>query len=278
MLKLLVTVGIAYALVVALVYALQERLLYLPDLPGRSHEGTPADLGLAYEDVTLEASDGVPLHGWLVRGASSRVVLFFHGNAGNVSHRLASIRQLVDLGPSVFVLDYRGYGRSGGRPSEAGLGRDADAAWRYLVETRGVPRDEVVILGRSLGASVAARLASEVRPLGLVLESGFTSVPDVAAEIYGWLPVRWLSRLRHATREDLRQVECPVLIVHSRDDEIIPFHHGEALFEAAPEPRAFVALRGGHNDAFLLDERTYLDGLRFFLGGLGADAPGRDAQ
>ncbi len=268
MLKFLFTLVALYVLLVAFVYLMQGRMLYLSDMPGRSLDGTPNDVGLEYEDVLLETTDGVAIHGWLVHGETSRVLLFFHGNAGNISHRLASIRQLVDLGPSIFIIDYRGYGQSGGRTTEAGLHRDADAAWRYLVETRGVPRQEIVIFGRSLGASVAARLAARVRPLGLILESGFTSVPDVAQELYPWLPVRWLSRLRHATGDDVREIDCPVLVIHSRDDEIIPFHHGESIFEAAPEPRTLLALRGTHNDAFLRDGRVYREGVAEFLSGL----------
>ena len=269
MLKSLLVIATAYGLVVALIYLMQGRMLYLPEMPGRALEATPADVGLEYDDVTLTTSDGVAIHGWFVRGPSARVVLFFHGNAGNVSHRLASIQQFVDLGLSVFIIDYRGYGESGGRPTEVGLYRDGDAAWRYLVEARRLPREDIVVFGRSLGASVAARLAARVRPRGLIVESAFTSVPDVAQELYPWLPVRWLTRLRHATRDHVEAIDCPVLVIHSRDDEIIPFHHGEAIFAAAPEPRTFLALRGTHNDAFLRDRRVYVEGIRSFLNGLG---------
>ena len=187
-------------------------------------------------------------------------------------HRLESIRQFRSLGLSVLIIDYRGYGQSEGHASEQGLYRDASAAWRYLTEVRGIAAEDIVIFGRSLGASVAAWLAAREQPLALIVESSFTSVPDVAQELYPWLPVRWLSRLGHATREYIRDVHCPLLVVHSRDDQIIPFHHGEAIFAAANEPRTLVAIRGTHNDAFLRDERAYIDALQTFLSGLPAPA------
>ena len=268
MLKILLIITGGYLLLVAFVYASQSRMLYLPNLPGRTLDATPSGIGVDYEDVFFETEDGVALHGWFVPGQTARVLLFFHGNAGNISHRLDSIRQFLDLGLSVFIVDYRGYGQSDGRTSETGLYKDAAGAWRYLTETRQVKPENIVIFGRSLGGSVAAHLAKDVEPAGLVVESSFTSVPDIASDVYPWLPARWLSRLRHATRDYIRNVNCPVLVVHSRDDEIIPIKHGEAIYAAAPEPRSMLVLRGGHNDAFIRDEESYLTGLRAFLDSL----------
>ncbi len=265
MLKLVVVIVACYALLVTAVYLMQGRMLYLPGVPGRTLTMTPTDAGLDYEDVSIQTSDGITLHGWYVPGRSDRVLLFFHGNAGNISHRLDSIRQFHTLGLSVLIIDYRGYGQSGGGITEAGIYRDAEAAWLYLTQTLDVADNDIVVFGRSLGASVAARLAADERPLALVVESSFTSVPDIAQELYPWLPARWLSRLQHATRDYVRDVRCPVLVIHSRDDEIIPFHHGEAIYDAAPEPRTLLALNGTHNDAFIRDERVYLAGLRNFL-------------
>ena len=268
MLKFVLVIAACYGLLVLIVYLMQARMLYLPEMPSRTLAVTPDHAGMNYEDVAIETIDGVTLHGWFVAGQSSRVLLFFHGNAGNISHRLDSIRQFQDLGLAVLIIDYRGYGQSEGRTTEKGIYRDADAAWRYLAEIRGIPVSNIVIFGRSLGASVASWLAAKNQPLGLIVESSFTSVPDIAQEIYPWLPARWLSRLSHATRDYIRNVRCPVLVVHSRDDEIIPFHHGETIFEAANEPRSLLAIRGSHNDAFIVDERAYMEGLRTFLAGL----------
>ncbi|NNC57634.1 MAG: alpha/beta hydrolase [Woeseiaceae bacterium] len=247
-------------------------MLYLAGVPGRTLTMTPADAGMDYEDVSIETADGVTLHGWFIAGQTSRVLLFFHGNAGNISHRLNSIGQFQDLGFSVLIIDYRGYGQSGGRTTEKGIYRDADAAWRYLTEARGIAASDIVIFGRSLGASVASRLASKTQPLALIVESSFTSIPDIAQDLYPWLPARWLSRLSHATRDHVRDVRCPILVIHSRDDEIIPFRHGEAIFASANEPRTLLTIRGTHNDAFLLDGRAYVEGLRTFLTGLSAPA------
>ena len=265
MLKFLAIAAVAYLLLVGFVYLTQSRLLYLPNVPGRQLDATPENIGLDYEEVRLETGDGVEIHGWFVPGESARTVLYFHGNAGNISHRLHTIRQFHDLGVSMFIIDYRGYGESAGKPTEEGLYRDAEAAWRYLTEKRGTPAEDIVVFGRSLGASVAAWLAAEHRPGALVVDSSFTSVPDVGQEVYPWLPVRLLSRFQHSTRAHVARVTAPILVIHSRDDEIIPFHHGEAVFDAANDPRSFLELRGGHNDAHFTSERAYIDGLRRFL-------------
>jgi fermentation-respiration switch protein FrsA (DUF1100 family) len=270
MLKLVLAGAVCYGLLVVAAYFMQGHMLYLPEVPGRALTVTPADVGMEYQDVSINTADGVTLHGWFIEGRSSRVLLFFHGNAGNISHRLGSIRQFKDLGLSVLIVDYRGYGQSEGRASERGINRDADAAWRYLIEERGADAKDIIIFGRSLGASVASRLAAQHQPLALVVESSFTSVPDIAQDLYPWLPVRWLSRLNHATLEYIKEVRCPVLVVHSRDDEIIPFHHAETIFASANEPRTILAIRGTHNDAFLRDERTYTQGFQKFLAGLTA--------
>ena len=272
MLKFILVIACSYGLLVVLVYFMQGRMLYLADVPGRTLTITPIDVGMDYQDVSIETTDGVMLHGWFIAGRSSQVLLFFHGNAGNISHRLDSIAQFQNLGLSVLIIDYRGYGQSTGRTTEKGINRDADAAWRYLIDDRGIVASDIVIFGRSLGASVASRLASEHQPLALIVESSFTSVPDIARDLYPWLPVRWLSRLSHATRDYVRDVGCPILIIHSRDDEIIPFRHGEAIFASANEPRTLLTIRGTHNDAFLQDERSYVEGLRTFLAGLSAPA------
>ncbi len=271
MLKLLSILLGFYLLFVGLVYVMQGRLLYLPNLPGRELDATPADVGLAYEDVRLIASDGIGLHGWFVPadGAARGTLLFFHGNAGNISHRLESIRQFHGLfngqGLDVLIVDYRGYGRSEGRPSEQGTYRDAEAAWQYLTEERGVAPARIVVFGRSVGGAVGAWLAANREPGALIVESSFSSLPALAAELYWFLPVRWLSRFRYATAEYVAAADCPVLVIHSRDDDIVPFHHGREIYESAGEPRRFLELSGPHNGAHVLSEERYLEGLDRFL-------------
>ena len=265
MIKFLTIAAGAYLLLVGFVYLTQAKLLYLPGVPGRELDADPIRIGLEYENVWLEASDGVRVHGWFVPGGSVRTVLFFHGNAGNIAHRLDTIRQFHELGLSVFIIDYRGYGQSEGKPSEDGLHQDAAAAWRYLTDERDISAADIIVFGRSLGGSVAAWLAAQQPPGALVVDSAFTSVPDAGADVYPWLPVRLLARIQHATKEHITKVTAPVLVVHSRGDEIIPFKHGQALFELANQPKTFLELRGGHNDAHFTSGQAYIDGLRQFL-------------
>ena len=263
---LLLVAAVGYGAIALYLFVMQPRLLFYPDLPGRALQATPADIGLAYQDVALQAADGVRLHAWFVPHPQPRAsVLFCHGNAGNISHRLETIALLHALGLQVLIFDYRGYGRSEGSVSEAGTYRDAEAAWRYLVDERGLAAGQIVVFGRSLGAAVAAELASRRQPGAVILESAFTSVPDAAAEIYPWLPVRLLARYRFDTLASVARIERPLLVVHARQDEIIPFAHGERVFSEAGEPKRFLELRGGHNDAFLTSREAYTHGLRSFL-------------
>jgi fermentation-respiration switch protein FrsA (DUF1100 family) len=268
MLKLLLVIAGAYLLLVAFVYLTQASMLYLPNIPGRELHAAPDAVGLDYEDITLEASDGVSVHGWFVPSDSPRVLLYFHGNAGNISHRLYSIKEFHDLGLSVFIIDYRGYGQSSGKPTEQGLYRDGEAAWRYLTGERGIAPEDIIVFGRSLGGSVASWIAAREKTAALIVESSFTSVPDIGQDAYPWLPVRWLSRFEHSTRNEVAKATCPVLVVHSRDDEIIPFHHGQAIYGAANEPKQFLEIRGGHNDGHATSATVYSDGIQAFLASL----------
>jgi fermentation-respiration switch protein FrsA (DUF1100 family) len=258
--------ALGYGAFAGFIYLMQPRLLYYPNLPTRELAATPAETGLDYEAVTLQTDDGLRLSAWFIPHPAPRAtLLFFHGNAGNLSHRLESIRLFHDLGLAVFIIDYRGYGQSEGSTSEAGTYRDAAAAWGYLVGQRHISPREIVIFGRSLGAAIAAELASRTRPAALIIESAFTSVPNMAARLYPWLPVRWLSRYRYDTQSALEAISCPVLIIHSREDDIIPYTEGEQLFAHAHEPKQFLELRGGHGDGFLVSRETYTRGIDDFL-------------
>lgn len=250
-----------------LLFIFQAHFLYYPNIPTRSVLATPERIGLTYEPVEIITDDEIRLDGWFVPTAKERrgVLLFFHGNAGNISHRLDSLKIFHDLGLAVLIFDYRGYGRSEGKVSEPGTYLDAEAAWRYLTERRRIPEENIVLFGRSLGAVIAARLASRRKPKALIMESSFTSVPDFAASYYWMFPVRWLVRFQYDARMFLRSVECPVLVVHSRDDEIIPFRYGRELFGSANEPKELLEIRGSHNEGFLVSGRDYTGGLDAFL-------------
>lgn len=258
--------GLAYGAFVVLVYAFQSRLLYLPNIAGTLVTTTPAMIGARFDDLRIPTSDGVTLHAWLVPAADSdRVVLFCHGNAGNISHRLDSIRIFHQLGLDVLIFDYRGYGLSDGRPSEAGTYLDVEAAWSYLVDERGYDPDTVILFGRSMGAAIAAHLAGRVQPGALILESAFTSAPDLAARYYWYLPVRLLSRFSYATVDYVGAVRAPTLVVHSPGDEIVPVEHGRRIFERANEPKTFLEIIGDHNTGFFMSGARYSNGVRQFV-------------
>lgn len=243
--RLAVIILVTYAGVCVLVGWFQARLIYFPS---RHLHSTPADVGLAYEEVTLQTDDGIALGAWAVSSPHARgTVIFCHGNAGNIADRLTGIRLLAGMGVNVLAFDYRGYGRSEGSPDEQGTYRDADAAWRYVVETRGEPAQRVVLFGESLGGGVAIELASRRRVGALIVEATFTSLVDVAQRHYPLLPVGLMLRHRYPSLERITAVDCPKLFIHARDDEMIPFDMGKHLYEAATPPKAFLETPGGHN-------------------------------
>ena len=210
--------------------------------------------------------DGLEICAWYVPStARASVILFCHGNAGNLSHRLDTLGVFNELGFSCLLFDYRGFGKSQGEPTEKGTYLDAEAAWRYLVENRGVRPEEIVVFGRSLGGAVAAWLAVRRRPAALVIESSFTTLPEQAAALVPFLPVKKLMRYEYDTVRRMREVACPVLIIHSRDDRLIPFRFGEELFAAAREPKQFLPIGGPHNTGFLESLNDYMAGWRTFV-------------
>ncbi len=263
--NLLMAAAVAYALIMLFVFLYQPRLVYFPQVE-RELTATPRAAGLDYEDVTLTTADNVKLHGWWVPARNARgTILLMHGNAGNISHRLGYLTMFNRLGYSVLLFDYRGYGKSGGHPDEEGTYRDAEAAWLHLTATRNVAARDIVMVAESLGGGVATWLALKYPPRALVLASTFRSVPDLGAQIYPWLPVRLLARITYDNLARIARVDAPVLIAHSRDDDVIPFAHGEALFAAAREPKQMLVLAGGHNDGFLFTRDAWIAAVGAFL-------------
>jgi fermentation-respiration switch protein FrsA (DUF1100 family) len=260
----------------AWMYLQQPRMTFFPD---RTLIATPADWGLEYDDVEFGSEDGVRLHGWYIPNReSNRVILFFHGNAGNISHRGDSIRIFHDLGLNVFIPDYRGYGRSAGVPDEAGLYRDATAAWRYLMQAGHAPGD-IILFGRSLGGAVAAELAPRVDAAALILESTMSSARDFARTVFPLLSRVLVVRYRFDVAAAVGSLSCPVLVLHSRDDEIMPYRLGEKVYHAAGEPKRLVTLGGDHNRGFLQSQPYYSEQLALFIAGLqaGGGCAGRAA-
>jgi len=254
---------VSYIGVVMLLFLFQSRLVFVPS---RTVDATPTDAGLRYEEVWFNATDGVKLNGWYVPAEQPRAtVLLCHGNAGNISDRLDLLHVMNRMGLNAFIFDYRGYGRSEGKPTEKGTYADAEGAWRWLTEEKKIPAEQIILAGHSLGGPIAAWVAREHRPGGLVLEGSFTSMLDLARGMYPWLPVRWLLRFRYDTAEYVSGVTCPLLVVHSREDETVPFELGRRLYEGAPEPKWFLELTGTHDDGFETSGKVYTEGWERFL-------------
>lgn len=259
---ILLRVLLIYLLICLGLFLLQKRLLYIPGGPPTI---TPADYGLPYDDLFLTTSDGVRIHAWWIPAGDQRgAVLVAHGNAGNIGYRLPIAWAFHNMGLGVLLFDYRGYGRSEGSPSEEGTYRDAEAAWDWL-RNHHFPPERIIGYGESIGGAVIIELAHRRKLAAIITEGTLTSVPDLGAEIYWWLPVRLLSRYRYNARHRIASLHIPVLIIHSPDDEIVPFRHAERLFAAANQPKHFLRTTGGHNDGGFLTRREYIDAVREFI-------------
>jgi len=227
----------------------------------------PAELGRPFHQFELHAP-GALLQAWFFPADTNapwagKVILLCHGNAGNISHRLAHAETFLNAGASAFLFDYRGYGRSSGKPSEKGLYADARAAYDFLIG-KGVAATNIILFGESLGSAVATELASTEPTGGLVLLSGFTSIPDLGRELFPFIP-RFLGSIRFNSLERIPRVNAPVLVIHSRLDTLIGFHHGQKLFAAAPEPKTFLEIQADHNESFYAEGQVIADALRGML-------------
>ena len=255
-----------YAGITVLVTIFQSCLVYFPT---REIIATPDNAGLSYETVRFRSEDGVNLSGWYVPAPNAyKTILFCHGNGGNISHRIETLKIFHRLGLSTFLFDYRGFGESEGSPDEEGTYRDAEAAWKYLTETLHISPSQIIIVGRSLGGPIAANLAQSRQSKGLIIESSFTSAPDIGRKFFPFLPVKLIARFYYSTDKYLKEVKCPILVVHSSNDDLIPFEHGKSLFESAPEPKQFLEISGSHNNGFFTSGKVYKDGIREFISGL----------
>ena len=251
--------------VILLMMLLENKLIFFPS---RYPEGIWEPTGLEIEDAWFQAGDGTRLHGWYLPHDDPRaVVLYCHGNAGNVTHRADALRILHNrVGVAVLILDYRGYGRSEGRPDEQGVLADARAARAWLARREDMAERDIVLLGRSIGGAVAVDLAAKDGARALVLESTFSSMPDVAAYHYPWLPVRWLMRTRLDSVGKIGDYHGPLLQSHGQRDSIVPIRFGRRLFEAANEPKRLITFPDdGHNE---FPPATYYEQLGQFLEGL----------
>ena len=261
---------------VAFVMLFEDRFIYFPTKypEGAWDAGARGAASVEVEDVWFQAADGVRLHGWYCaprrdggggQAPARMTLLWFHGNAGNITSRYSMIERLVELPADVFIVDYRGYGRSEGSPSEQGLYADASGAWDYLTRSRGVPAARIVVFGDSLGGAVAIELATRVAPAGLIVQSGFTSIRDMAAEVMPFVP-GFILRTKMDSLGRIERVSAPKLFIHSPADEMVPYRFGRQLYDAAPAPKQFYEVKGArHNETDLVGGRAYFDAIGEFL-------------
>lgn len=245
---------------------LAERFLYYPE---KLLVGDPSHWGLSFDEVYFPTPDGQRLHGWLIPGGRALTWLWLHGNAGNISHRLDKISLVHHrLGVNVFIFDYRGYGKSTGRPSERGTYHDAAAAYDYLQSHPSIEPGKIVAFGGSLGSAIAIDLAGKRKLMALILESPFTSVPAMAKRAFPQLPLR-LVRIKYDSLSKIRHLRVPLLVIHGEADEVVPYPMGQELFAAANEPKRFFAIPGaGHNDTYLVGGEDYFGAIAQFLADL----------
>lgn len=263
----LILILLAYWVLGTVLFFMQSSFIFSPT---KAEPYTPADIGLAFEKVMLKTSDNLLLSGWFIPAKNADVtMLFCHGNGGNISYTLDTINILNELGYNLLIFDYRGYGISQGKPTEEGTYIDVRTAYDWLVNEKGIKPEDIIIFGRSLGASIAANLASQVKAKGLILESGFTSYVDIGQKSYPYMPVKWFAMYKYETKEYLKNVHYPVFIIHSRNDDIIPFEFGLRLYEQyANEPKDFMEIFGTHSDGFLHTGQPYRDGLQNWVASL----------
>jgi len=263
MLKYVLSLIIVIFLFLVYMRMFERKSIFYPE---KKIESDPSDKGVDYEEVFFETQDGLKLNGWFVPAKDAHcTVLYFHGNAGNISLRTEIARLFHLKNFDFFIIDYRGFGKSQGSPHEKGTYLDALAAYEYLVKVKGVPAEKIAIYGKSLGAAVAIDLASKKKAGALISESGFTSVADLGRDIYKFIPLWLFVTQKYDSIKKVGSIKTPKLIIHSKNDEIVPFRHAERLFAAAGEPKEFYVMEGGHNDAFYIHSNECMQRIEDFL-------------
>ncbi|NQS99991.1 MAG: alpha/beta hydrolase [Candidatus Omnitrophica bacterium] len=262
MLRILIYIGLLIVFALGYTKYLESRCIYFPM---KGIEITPSHAGLLFEDLYLETKDGLKINGWFIpQDQAKYTLLFCHGNGGNIEHRIEKLLKLRKYGLNIFIFDYRGYGRSQGKPSETGLYHDTQAAYDYLVTNRQIKPEQIILYGESLGCAAAVHLASQQKTGGLILEGSFSRGRDMAKKIYPFLPAFLFSNSFNSQRR-IGKITAPKLFLHSKHDEIVPFVLAKQLYDVAPEPKEFVELIGGHNTTYFDDQEKYLSGIASFV-------------
>jgi len=252
---------------------IERRMIFYPSA---TIESTPRQSDLEFEDIFFKTRDGVRLNGWFVPHPNARsTLIWFHGNAGNIGHRVENIKLLHDLVEvNIFIFDYRGYGRSDGRPSEEGTYLDGEAALDLIRKKIGTDAEKkIVLFGRSLGAAIAAEMATRFASQGLILESPFISIAEMARVVFPLLPIGPFLQTYYDVRDKITRIKVPLLVLHGERDEIVPFEHGKTVFDAAPEPKKFFPIAGAtHNDTYTIGGETYFRELKRFIDATGPES------
>ncbi|MDD5044324.1 MAG: alpha/beta hydrolase [Candidatus Omnitrophica bacterium] len=255
-------IAIGFVLLLGYIKFLERKSVFFPL---KTVKMTPASLHIPFEDVYLKTEDNVKINAWFIPAKDAKyTLLYFHGNAGNLQDRLEKISIFKDLGLNTFIIDYRGFGKSGGSPSEEGVYRDALAAYDYLINTRKIKDSGIILFGESIGSAVAVDLAAKTKVRALILEGSFSRGKDIAKEIYPMLPAFFFSNIFDSVTK-IKKISCPKLFMHSKDDEVVPLRLAQKLYDAAPGPKKMVELRGEHNDAFLASGNVFTSSIALFI-------------
>lgn len=266
MLKIIISVLLFCVLVVVYARYIERRSIFFPM---KGIEARPNDVGLDYEDVYFKTEDGLTLNGWFLKYPKAKTTLIlFHGNAGNISHRLEKVSILRNLGLNIFIIDYRGYGRSQGRPSEEGIYKDGLAAFDYLIIRSDIDKDKIISFGSSLGGAVAINLA-KARPVAcLIVDSSFTSAKEMGHKFFPYIP-SFLFSTKFDSIGKVKTINSPKFFIHSLNDEIVPFEFGQKLYQTSSPPKEFLKILGGHNTGFLESQDLIKEKLSLFLKNIG---------
>jgi len=268
MFKVILYIAITFILLTVYIKYLESRGIFFPT---KNVELTPSAIDLSFEDIYVDTDDNIKIHGWFIVNSSAKyTLLLLNGNAGNIGDRFDKIGLLHGLGMNIFIIDYRGFGRSQGKVSEAGVYLDAKAAYDYLINSRKIKPEYIILYGESIGSAVAIDLAWTKKTGGLIVEGAFSKGRDMAKKIYPFLPAFLFSNIFDSLSK-IKKVNVPKLFIHSENDEMIPLSLAEKLYHAAPQPKRFVKIIGGHNTAFLDSQPVFLAAVGSFMKELSID-------
>jgi len=260
--RIILNILIGIGLIFAYVKYLEYKGIYYPV---KEILIDPSSAGMPFKDIYIITEDNVRINSWFISNPKARyTILFFHGNAGNIGDRIDKLELLYQEGLNIFIIDYRGFGKSQGRPSERGFYRDASAAYEYLVNTIGASPERIILYGESLGSAIAVDLAFHRKVKALILEGAFSCGRDMGVKFYPFLP-RFIFANSFDSLTKIKDIAAPKLFIHSRDDEIVPFSLAKKLYDRAREPKEFLEVRGDHNSAFLDSKEPYISSIRAFV-------------